>query len=234
MDVVPYSTRELIDCAADRGLDALAVTLHERQRDMDDLCDHASTRGIVLVPGVERTIHGKHVLLLNYPREAESIESFAQLAELRARHPEGLVVAPHPFFHLAPCLGPLLERHADLFDAVEVNAFYTARFNFNRAAVRWARAHGKALVGNSDAHRLSIVGKTFSLIDAEPHPDAICAAIKAGRTVVQTRPLSVIQAATYFAGLTLSGLRPRQSERRSPVAGAHGDRLGAALSPRFE
>jgi len=32
------------------------------------------------------------------------------------------VVAPHPFFPTSSCLGRDLERHADLFDAVERNA----------------------------------------------------------------------------------------------------------------
>ena len=229
IDVVPHSTRQLIDCAAAHGFDALAVTLHDRQRDVTDLVDYARQRAIVLVPGLERTIHGKHVLLLNFPREAESIENFAQLAQLKARHPEGLVVAPHPFFRLWTCLGSLLEQHAELFDAVEVNAFYTAGFDFNRAAIRWARAHGKVMVGNSDAHRLSLVGSTFSLVDAEPSADAICSAIKAGRSVVQTRPLSLIEAGTYFASLTAAGLLPWRSGRPSTAAAGPADRLGATV-----
>ena len=45
-------------------------------------------------------------------------------------------------------------------------------------------------MGNGDIHRLGQLGTTWSLVDAEPDPDAICAAIKAGRVDVRTEPVS--------------------------------------------
>jgi len=212
-DFIPHTTPELIDRAAVLGFDAIAVTLHDRQLDVQAFAGYARARGIVMIPGVERTIHGRHVLLLNFPPAAESIESFDHLRRLKTRHPEGLVVAPHPFFPLTNCLWSLMDRHADLFDAVEINGFHTAAFDFNRRAVRWARAHGKPLVGSSDAHRLRLLGKTFSFVDAEPTADAICSAIRYGRVRVEAAPLSLIEAGTYFAGITISGLRPSRAER---------------------
>lgn len=224
-DFVPYTTIELIDRAAALGFGALAITLHDRQRDLEDVAGHARGAGIVLIPGIERTIERRHVLLLNFPPETESVETFADLAALRMRHPEGLVVAPHPFYPLETCLRGLLDRHADLIDAVEINAFHTEGSGcFNRAAVRWARAHGKPVVGNSDAHRLSIFGATFSLVDldagglvsVEPHfrqaapttPDAICSAIRNGHVEARTRPLPIADAGIYLAGLVVGHFRP--------------------------
>jgi predicted metal-dependent phosphoesterase TrpH len=145
-------------------------------------------RGITLIPGIERTIGGKHVLLLNFSRRAEQVDTFEDVATLKRRE-NGLVVAPHAFFPGASCLRGLLDRHAELFDAVEYNAMFTRSVNFNRAAERWARAHGKPMVGNGDVHRLGQLGSTYSLVDAAPTPDAICAAIKAGRVQVQATPL---------------------------------------------
>jgi hypothetical protein len=194
-DRIPHSTHQLIDRAAELGYNALAITLHDRQLDVAPAASYARARGVTLIPGIERSIHGKHVLLLNFTRAAEAVESFEDLARLRRRE-QGLVVAPHPFFPHPNCLrGSLLERHAALFDAVECNAMFTSSLDFNRAAVRWARRHGKPMVGNCDVHRLRQLGSTFSLVDAEPHPDAICAAIRAGRVQVEARPLSWVEAA---------------------------------------
>ena len=42
--------------------------------------------------------------------------------------------------------------------------------NFNRPAARWAAAHGKPVVGNSDLHDLRQLGRTFSFVIAERNP----------------------------------------------------------------
>jgi predicted metal-dependent phosphoesterase TrpH len=213
-DPIPYSTAELIDRAAELGYDALAVTLHNRQLDVASLRPYAAERGVTLIPGVERTIQGKHVLLLNFRRGAEEVQTFDDLRRLRQRE-SGLVVAPHPFFPHPSCLRGLMNRHDDLFDAVEYHALHTRAVNFNDAAARWARERGLPMVGNGDVHALWQMGTTYSLVDAEREPDAICAAIRAGAVTVEARPLSTREAAASiadFMGLivarTLSGQSP--------------------------
>jgi len=207
VDTIPYSTPELIDRAAALGFGALAITLHEKQLDLRRFHSQAADRGIVLIPGVERTIEGRHVLLLNFRRGADEILTFADLARLKSRE-RGLVIAPHPFFPGPMCLGRDLERHAGLFDAVERNAMYTRVVNFNRRAERWAADHGKPVVGNGDIHRLMQLGTTCSLVDAPPDADAICDAIAAGRVQVDSRPLSSFDAARVL-GAMLLGFEPR-------------------------
>jgi hypothetical protein len=206
LDSIPYSTTDLIDRAATLGYDALAVTLHDRQLDLHPYAAYARERAITLIPGIERTIEGKHVLLLNFRRGAEGVTSFEDLARLRRRE-RGLVIAPHPFFPGATCLRGLLQRYADLFDAVEYNAMFTSSLNFNRAAERWASAHGRPMVGNGDVHRLKQLGTTWSTVDAERDPDAICAAVRAGRVQVQATPLSWAAAVSTMTSLFAADLR---------------------------
>ena len=103
-DHISYTTKELIDRAAFLGFDALAITLHDKQLAIEGLIPYASERGIVLIRGIERTIEGKHVLLLNFRRGAEDVHSFEDLARLK-QHEPGLVIAPHPFFPASSCLG---------------------------------------------------------------------------------------------------------------------------------
>ena len=37
------------------------------------------SRGVVLIPGIERTIEGKHVVLLNFSRATEEVHQFWRL-----------------------------------------------------------------------------------------------------------------------------------------------------------
>ena len=191
VDYIPYTVERLVDRAAALRYDAVAITLHNRQLDVAPYREYARSRDIVLIAGVERSICGRHTLLINFPPEAaEAVHTFDDLARLRARS-NGLVIAPHPYFPVPSCLRQELDRHPDLFDAVELHALYSRHVDFNMRAVAWARAHGKPLVGNGDVHRLGQLGTTWSLVDAQPDPDAICAAIKAGRVDVRTEPISV-------------------------------------------
>ncbi len=221
LDRIPYTTTQLIDRAAALGYDALAVTLHDRQLDVAPLAGYAADRGLVLIPGIERTIAGKHVLLLNFSGGADRVASFADLAVLKAHDPAGLVVAPHPFFPGSSCLRGLMDAHADLFDAVEWSGMFTSTLNFNERGDRWARAHRKPMVGNGDVHRLVQLGPTCSLVDAEPDAGAICAAVRAGAVRLQTQPLSWVTAGSVFTSMMLadmasaspwlSAMRPREA-----------------------
>ena len=200
VDKIPYSTKELIDRAASLKYDALAVTLHDLQLDLTPWQAYARDRGVVLIPGVERTIEGKHVLLLNFAAEDTKIRTFAELRALKRRR-AGLVVAPHAYFPATTCLRGLLDAHADLFDAVEVNAMFTRQLDFNRRAEAWSARHGRPLVGNGDVHRLVQLGTTYSLVDAEPNADAICSAVADGRVRVERRPLSWREATSIVFSL---------------------------------
>ena len=160
----------------------------------------------MLIPGIERTVEGRHVLLLNFhPGPAEDVRSFDDIRRLKREH-QGLVVAPHPYFPGPHSLFGALNRHADIFDAVEYNAMYTALLDFNRPAERWARAHDKPMVGNGDVHRFAQLGTTYSLVDAERNAASICAAVAAGRTRVVTRPLTWATATRVVAGILGSSL----------------------------
>jgi predicted metal-dependent phosphoesterase TrpH len=205
-DYIPHSTCQLIDRAAQLGYNALAITLHDRQLDERRYSDYARQRGVTLIPGIERTIEGKHVLLLNFSRASEAVETFDDLARLRAGE-GGLVIAPHAYFPSGTCLGGLVESHADLFDAIEYNAMFTASLNFNDRAVAWAKRHGKPLVGNGDVHRLRQLGSTYSLIDAAPEADAICDAIRRHRVRVEATPLPLLKAVGLMADMFAANLR---------------------------
>jgi len=208
-DRISYSTFDVIDRAAELGYGVLAITLHDQQLDPSPYYTYAITRGIVLIPGIERTVEGRHVLLLNFSRGTESVQTFHDLARLKHAQPEGLVIAPHPYFPSRTALNGDLQRHAHLFDAVEYNAMFTPVVNFNVFAEQWATRHRKPLVGNGDVHRLEMLGTTYSLIDAAPDATSICGAVKAGRVTVIATPHTLPQAAVLMAKLVASTFMPR-------------------------
>ena len=204
VDVIDHDAHQLIDRAAELGFDALALTLHDCDLRDPALCAYAGERGIVLVPGVERTIEGRHVLLLNFPERTDHVRTFEDLAELR-RASTGLVIAAHPYFPDTSCLRWRLDRYAELFDAVEWSYFWTRGVNFNARAARFAATHGKPLVASSDLHDLRQLGRTYSLVFADRDPGAICDAIRQGRVSVQTSPVPKLELARVVGGMFRRG-----------------------------
>ena len=77
---MPHTAVNLIDRAATLGFDALAITLHDSQFVDPGVTAYARERGITLIPGIERTIQHRHVLLLNFPSAA--VESGRELLTL--------------------------------------------------------------------------------------------------------------------------------------------------------
>jgi len=211
LDRITCSGADIVDRAAALGFGALAVTLHDAPFDVARLAPYARERGIVLIPGVERTIRGRHVLLLNFPSSAVArVRSLDDLARLRDSG-DGLVIAPHPFFPDRSCLGAAaLDAYAAVFDAVEWSYFWMRAANFNARAARWARARGKPVVGNSDLHDLRQLGRTYSLVDAPPDAAAICAAVREGRVQLRTAPVPPQEFARVFGGMLL------RSRKRTP------------------
>ena len=208
-DAIAHSGRDLVDRALALGYGALAITLHDRHFGDEATIAYGRDRGLTVIPSVERTIEDRHVLLINVPEEADRVDDFDGVRALKRRYAACLVVAPHPWFPMGKSLGAaLVERHADLWDAIEINAFYTRLVDFNRPARAWAAARGIPLVGNGDVHQLRQLGTTYSLVDAAAPctADAICCAIREGRVRVESRPLTHLKAARIASRALLASL----------------------------
>ena len=215
-DRIPHSALELIDRAAALGYDALAITLHDSQLTDTRAFAHARERGLTLIPGIERTIRGKHVLLLTFPAaDVHAAKTFDDVRRLKSRG-DGLVVAPHPFFPSPSCLGRLLDDYADAFDAVEWSYFWSRQVDFNSRASQWAQSHDKPVVGNSDLHDLRQLGRTCSMVDAAPDPGAICDAVRHGRVELVTESVPVLELVDIFGGMIWRGLGPKPKGRLDP------------------
>jgi predicted metal-dependent phosphoesterase TrpH len=210
VDCVGYTAKELISRAADEGFEVISITNHHRVTFNQDLLSYAEERGILLIAGIEMTIHGRHVLVLNPPSYGMCSDFFS-LSKLR--RPETLIIAPHPYFPGITSLNGHLLKQLNLFDALEYSHFYSSMINFNQRAVKVSQSFGLPLVGTSDAHFLSQLGVTYSLIYAEKSLEAVFAAIRQNKIRVITRPLKHLEMgliASKLLGMKLRSIIIRQ------------------------
>lgn len=208
---ITYGARDVIDRAAREGFRVLSISNHDTLTFDGELAAYARDRGIVLIPGVEVTVEGRHVLVYNADVGPEQLRTFADLR--RYRTPDWLVVAPHPFFPASYCLRGRLWQEIQLFDAIEFSHFYTARLDFNRPAVKLSSAVGLPLIGTSDSHLDEQFGTTFSLVDADPCAESVLDAIRRRRVSVVSRPLSPWRCARIAAKLLVTANESRRVAR---------------------
>jgi predicted metal-dependent phosphoesterase TrpH len=190
LDRVRYTAKELILRAFEEGFDVLSITNHQYMTFDQELFFYAQERGILLIPGIEIAIQKRHVLLLNPPSD-KTFPDFSSL--LKMRRPETLIIAPHPYFPGIHSLNGYLLKHLKVFDALEYCHFYTPGINFNQKAIDISQSYGFPLIGNSDAHFLSQLGTTYSLIYAEKNLDSVLTAIRENEIEIITRPLSPLE-----------------------------------------
>lgn len=186
-----YNAKELIDAASGHGYDVLSITNHNTVTYDDELAAYAEERGILLIPGVEATVMGKHVLIYGVDGMDEKWDSLTFFDLKRIKAAGAFIVAPHPFYPNYNCLGNLVERFSHLFDAVEYSHLYTRKVNFNLKAQEFARKQGMPILGQSDTHSLKQLNYTYTLLDAEKEMSSIFSAIKDDKVTIVTRPAKI-------------------------------------------
>jgi predicted metal-dependent phosphoesterase TrpH len=190
-DVIDYTSFELIDRAAELGFGLISITLHDHFPDYSEIEQYADKRGIIFIWGVEKIISGKEVLVYNLTAEDfQGLNTFDDLRKLKMNNKDILVIAPHPYFKIDKCLGEDLEKHIELFDAIEVSWFYSDHINMNKKAIEVAKRYSKPLFATSDAHELHQFGKNYTLVDAKKDKKELTAAIKSGKVILHSYSIS--------------------------------------------
>lgn len=169
--MIKYDVFDLVDEAAKRGFHVLGFTPHQKYVFKKEYADYAKKKGILLIPGIERSlgrVSAKHVIILNCGPEAEKIKNFKQLAEYKKTHPEVFVLSPHPTFSRLISIGEKnLRRYISLFDAVEHSWIYSFKRNKNKKAARVAQEFQKPFVATADVHRLKKLDTDYVIISAK-------------------------------------------------------------------
>lgn len=188
---ISYSVRDVIDRAAALGFEVLALTLHNKCGYTDELGEYARQRNILLIPGIEKTIEGRHVLILGADRGAEQVQTFPALADYRAAKSDILVIAPHPYYYGNISVKEKLEQYHELFDALEQSWFYNGIFDRNADARLVAQRYNLPLIATSDLHALSRIENSYAVIEApEKTISAVLHSIRSGAFTNHSRPAS--------------------------------------------
>jgi predicted metal-dependent phosphoesterase TrpH len=154
-----------------RGLDGVAIVDHDR---FDGAFKVAKETDVLVVPGMEVTSSGGHIIALNVqeaiPRALGPEETVDKIHDAG-----GLAVACHPvtFFK-----GSLRKDVNAKFDAVEVINASAVPFNYSvKHSRRLAERLGAAQVAGTDAHYAPEIGYAYTLVDAEPNVENVVKAI---------------------------------------------------------
>ncbi len=166
-DPIQYTFHEGIDRAASLGFEIMGLTCHNQFIDSPDYAAYAEKRGILLIPGIEKTIEKRHVVILNANKQAERINTFIELQNYKKIYPDIFIIAPHPYFYGNFSLKEKLEQHLHLFDAIEHSWFYSKIFNRNTLGEFIAKKHNLPFIATSDTHILEILGRSYALIDSK-------------------------------------------------------------------
>lgn len=190
---IEYTVFDLIDDAKAKGFDVIAITMHDKHFDNDEGARYAESKGILLIKGIEKTIDGMHNLIYTDNPEVENLQDYEELREFRKNN-DCLIVAPHPYYPIKSALKDNILINFSLYDAWEYAFIYTSFFNpYNNKLRTISGKHNKPIVGNSDVHDLDNLGRTFTLIDAGKDRKEIFKAIRDGRVLVRSTPLTVFE-----------------------------------------
>lgn len=206
IDNIPHSPKELIDRAKKLGYDVLAITCHQKLLFDKELEKYAEEKGILLIPGAEFEINGKHILGINIDQEIETIDTYQKLAEYKKTHPDCLIIAAHPFFPGKSTLKQDLVDNIDLFDAIENSFCYTKTKNFNQKAKELAKKWKKPLLATADCHRLKDLDLGYTLVKSQKNTKSIIDAIKKNKIKIHTTPVSYLHILHFILQVELRNL----------------------------
>lgn len=196
-DHIPYTNYQAIDKAAKLKFDVIAITCHNKVVFSEGLKAYAASKNILLIPGIEKSIEFRHVLILNADKDAEQINTFEKLQSIKPRK-NWLTIIAHPFFPPISLWSKSTIANMDLFDAVEYSFFYSNLINFNRKAREIAQTSKKPLIGTSDIHILNLFEETYTLIDAEKNTESIFKAIRENKVSIISKPFHTYQLPMIF------------------------------------
>jgi predicted metal-dependent phosphoesterase TrpH len=180
------TSKDLIFYAKKSGLTAVAITDHNQVEGARKI---ASETNFLIIPGTEVSSREGHIVGLNV-QELIPTDLTADETVDKIHQAGGIAIACHPFVLFKGSVG----KHATAkFDAVEtLNASAFPFGSASRKADQLAERLGLPKVAGTDAHYGPVIGRTFTLIDAEPNVEAVVKAIARGLCQPYGKPISML------------------------------------------
>ncbi len=184
---IKYNVYQLIDKAKYFDFKILAFTFHDNLF-IDKKCfDYAKSKGILLIPGIEKSIFDKernktHVIILNPDKKVEEIKSWEDLFKYKKNKSNIFVMLAHPFFPFINIKEKVFKKNVDVFDAIEHSWAYSKKINFNRKAERLANEYNKPFIATADLHNLRHLNHDYTIIEPkELTIESVFSELKKGR-----------------------------------------------------
>lgn len=198
VDKVGYSFIQALDKSKELGILITALTSHNKYIDYVTYKEEAQKRGMLFIPGIERTIEDAHILILNADVSIEKVSSLNDLRAYKKAHPECFIIAAHPWMPIHG-LRQKLVANGDIFDAIEFTWFYSRFINPNRRARRDAQKLHLPIIATADAHKIDYIEKGYAEIEIdELSIPAVFAAIRAQKFTNISKPQTLWAMATYI------------------------------------
>jgi predicted metal-dependent phosphoesterase TrpH len=204
--MIDYNIYQLIDESKKKGFDVLGFTPHQKFVFKEEFAKYAKTKGILLIPGIERSlgrVFNNHVIILNCDKTIEKVRNFKQLIKYKKDHPKIFVLAPDPTFSRLVSIGRRnLKKYIDIFDAVEYSWLYSKSINANNKAGVIASQHKKPMISTADVHVLKKLDMDYAIIDADfLNIDSVLNSIKQGRFVNITEPKKLLHIISHVSAV---------------------------------
>lgn len=225
------SAEAIVDWAESRtDLALIAITDHDEVEAGLRAREYALRHGyrVRVVPGVEITTRGGHLLALDVDRPFRMLRPLAEsVAEVRAAG--GICIAPHPYSWLTTSIGErglrrlLPPASVAQFDGIEVwNPSLAGKVAHERTKIANALRWGLAEVGGSDAHAVDFIGSAYTTFPGQTWDDFKRALAERttrayGRfwSAAEVRPIAVRQTARAWFVSPVVKIRRTLTRRRT-------------------
>lgn len=206
-----HTAAEIVEYAEHQtDLDLIAITDHDEVEAGLRAREYAQARGyrVTVVPGVEITTRGGHLLALGIERPFKMLRPLEETVD-EVRAAGGLCIVPHPYSWLTTSIGARgLRRLMPVgalckVDGIELwNPSLAGKVTHERARVENALRLGLAETGGSDAHAISFIGSAYTTFPGTTWDD-FKAALAARTTraygrfwsAAEVRPIAIKQTA---------------------------------------
>jgi glycosyltransferase involved in cell wall biosynthesis len=206
---------ELLERAAEVGLDVVAITDHNEVAGGYEAREVAHRYGVRVIVGEEvKTLEGEVIGLFLKERIPPGLTFTETIAEIRGQG--GIVYVPHPFdrLHAVPGTSLLKANLTDL-DVIEVFNSRIAYPGFNEKALRFSQRHRLPGAAGSDAHVLPGLGTALTGIGSFTGPRDFVEALSASHILRRPRSLLYLQSLKLIqTGLDGTGRVPAQTAGR--------------------
>jgi predicted metal-dependent phosphoesterase TrpH len=166
--------KDLIFYAKKHGLDAIAVTDHDR---IDGALKIVKEKDFLIIPGIEVSSLNGHIIGLNVHEVIPAKLGVDETVD-RIHVAGGIAVACHPITFFKGSLGSHTNSRFDAVEVINASAFPFS-YSVNRGK-RLALQLGKAQTAGSDAHYGPEIGCAYTLVEAELEFEDVIRALTKG------------------------------------------------------